>query len=96
MSHLPTGLGAPDVKPAASAGSLAPCAAAPVLISERQVVFSTAAARHRPIHRRWKIITLFAALDRIRSGLLEPRAHYRRHEPAYLEAARMLREMDRL
>lgn len=96
MSHLPTGVGAPDVEPAAPAASLPPRAAAPVLISEQQVAFSTAAARYRPIHRRWRIITLFAALDHIRSSLLEPRPHCPRHEPAYLEAARMSREMDRL
>jgi hypothetical protein len=35
-------------------------------------------------------------LDRILTALTQPRPLYRRREPAYFEAARMSRAMDRL
>jgi len=93
MSHLSAEPGVRGVAPFAA--SPAPCASAPVLISDQQVVFSTAAARHAPPHRRRRITTLVATFGRFLGGLLEPRPYYPRCEP-YLEAARMSREMDRL
>jgi hypothetical protein len=69
----------------------------PVLITENQVGFSTAAAA--PVgstRRRWLDTALMGGLDRILTALTQPRPLYRRREPAYFEAARMSRAMDRL
>jgi hypothetical protein len=69
----------------------------PVLITENQVAFSTAAAA--PVgstRRRWLDTTLKGGLGRILSALTQPRPHYPRRELAYFEAARMSRAMDRL
>jgi hypothetical protein len=70
---------------------------APVLITENQVAFSTAAAA--PVgstRRRWLDTTLTGGLVRILTALTQPRPHYPRRELAYFEAARMSRAMDRL
>ena len=70
---------------------------APILITEDQVAFSTAAAA--PVastRRRWLDTTLMGGLGRILSALTQPRPHYPRRELAYFEAARMSRAMDRL
>jgi hypothetical protein len=70
---------------------------APVLITENQVAFSTAAAA--PVastRRRWLDTTLMGGLVRILTALTQPRPHYPRRELAYFEAARMSRAMDRL
>jgi hypothetical protein len=70
---------------------------APVLITEYQVAFSTAAAA--PVgstRRRWLDTTLMGGLGRIVTALTQPRPHYPRRELAYFEAARMSRAMDRL
>lgn len=72
---------------------------APVLITEREVVLSTAAALSAPavpVRRRWLSPTLIAVFRRILNPLPEPKPHYPRRESSYLEAARMSREMDRL
>lgn len=95
MSQLSAGPGVPGVGPAPLPVSFTPCTSTPVLISEQQVVFSTAAARRTPMHRRWRVTTLIAAFRRLRV-LPEPRPCYPRREPDYLEWARMSREMDRL
>jgi hypothetical protein len=68
---------------------------APVLITENQVAFSTAAAR--PIgsnRRRLRDITLMGGLGRIRIALTQPRPHQPRRQLAYFETARMSRTMD--
>jgi hypothetical protein len=70
---------------------------APVLVTENQVAFSTAAAA--PIgstRRRWLATTLKGGLGRILTAQTQPRPVYRRRELAYFEAARMSRAMDRL
>jgi len=69
----------------------------PVLITENQVAFSTAAAR--PVastRRRWLDTTLMGGLGRILTALSRPRPLYPRRELAYFEAGRMSRAMDRL
>jgi hypothetical protein len=98
MSHVKTA-------PLAKAGteSVPPTAActlrthAPVLVTENQVAFSTAAAA--PVGstgRRWLDTTLMGGLGRILTALTQPRPRQPHRELAYFEAARMSREMDRL
>jgi hypothetical protein len=68
---------------------------APVLITENQVAFSTAAAAPvASIRRRWLGTTLLGGLGRILTALTQ--RHQKRRDLAYLEAARMSRAMDRL
>jgi hypothetical protein len=68
---------------------------APVLITENQVAFSTAAAAPvASIRRRWLGTTLLGGLGRILTALTQ--LHQKRRDLAYLEAARMSRAMDRL
>jgi hypothetical protein len=70
---------------------------APVLITENQVAFSTAAARPIASTRRRRLDTaLTGGLGRILTALTQSPARYPRRELAYLEAARMSRAMDRL
>jgi hypothetical protein len=67
----------------------------PVLITEKQVAFSTAAAAPvASIRRRWLGTTLLGGPGRIRTALTQP--HQKRRDLAYFEAARMSRAMDRL
>jgi hypothetical protein len=69
----------------------------PVLITENQVGFSTAAAAPVGSTRRpWLYTTLMAGLGRIRTALTSPRPRQPHRELAYFEAARMSRAMDRL
>src|ERR1700749_2320338 len=70
---------------------------APVLITEYQVAFSTAAGR--PVassRRRWLDTTLMCGLGRVLTALTQPRPHYPRRGLGYFEATRMSRAMDRL
>lgn len=46
--------------------------------------------------RRWLDAALMPRLGRVLSALTQPSPHHPRREPAYLEAARMSREMERL
>jgi hypothetical protein len=70
---------------------------APVLITENQVAFSTAAAAPVPSTRRRRPdTTLMGGLGRILTALTQPRPLYPHRELAYLEAGRMSRAMDRL
>jgi hypothetical protein len=70
---------------------------APVLITENQVAFSTAAAAPAGSTRRWWLgTTLMGGLGRILTALTQPRPLYPRRELAYFEAGRMSRAMDRL
>src|ERR1700741_3257473 len=69
---------------------------APVLISENEIAFSTAAAA--PVgskRRRWWDTTLMGGLGRILIALTQPLTHHPSRQLAYLEAARMSRAMDR-
>lgn len=68
--------------------------ATPVLISEQQVAFLTAAAISvpAPARRRW----LVTAISYIHVALPKPRPVPARHEGSYFETARLSREMDHL
>ena len=68
-----------------------------VLVTEKEVVFSTAAALSVPATTRHHRLatTLIAAISRIHIALPEPRPHYPRRRD-YFEAAEMSREMDHL
>ncbi len=69
----------------------------PVLITEQQIAFSTAAAVSVGSGRRGRLHTAsLARISRILSALEQPGPHYPRREPTYFEVARMSREMDRL
>jgi hypothetical protein len=85
----------------------------PVLVTEQEVAFGTAAAlglqprtsrwSFRAIRvfvesgrRRWLDTALMPRLGRVLSALTQPSPHHPRREPAYFEAARMSREMERL
>jgi hypothetical protein len=88
---------APDVGPAASRASFKRHASTPVLISEQEVVFNTAAAGLVPAattRRGWRATALIAALGRVHIGLPEPRPHNPRRDAHYFEGARMSRLMD--
>jgi hypothetical protein len=102
MLHLlPKSIATPDVGPASPAVGSTQRSPSPILITEQEVVFSTAAAIAVPpatTRRRWLEATLGAAIGRIRilTTPPEPRPHTPRREPDYLQAARMSREMHRL
>ena len=69
----------------------------PVLVTEYQLAFSTAAAAAvLTTRRRWLHTTLMSGLGRILTAVTQPRPVYPRRELAYFEAARMSRAMDRL
>jgi hypothetical protein len=69
---------------------------APVVVTENQVAFSTAAAAVPTTRRRWLDTTPMGGLARILTALTQSRLRYPRREHAYLKAARMSRAMDRL
>jgi hypothetical protein len=70
---------------------------APVLITESQVAFGTAAVRPIAVtRRRWLDTALMGGLGRIVTVLTQPRPDQPHRQLAYLEAARMSRAMDRL
>ena len=98
MSHVtPAPLATSDTQssPPTAAPTLRP--RAPVLVTESQVAFSTAAAAPVPTtRRRWLDTTLMGGLGRILTALTQPRPLYPRRELAYFEAGRMSRAMDRL
>lgn len=99
MLHLLSKPAAPAVRPASSAVSGTQHASTPVLISEQEVVFNTAAAALVPpatTHRHWPGGRLIAAVGRIHIALPEPRPHYPRRDASYFEGARMSRQMDHL
>lgn len=97
MLVTPTGLRtAPDIQPIAQPSSAAPSAeAAPaqVLISTQQVLFGTAVqgTRRAPLAGR-----IAAALRRMAADANQPRHPHYPMRCAYIEDARMAREMDRL
>jgi hypothetical protein len=73
------------------------CGPTRVLVTEQEVAFATAAAISvRPATtRRGLGAKLVAAIGHILSPP-EPRPHYPRRDPDFIEAARMSREMDHL
>jgi hypothetical protein len=99
MLHLLSKPAAPAVRPASSPVSGTRNASTPALISEQEVVLSTAAAAlltPATTHRRWHATRLTAAISHIHIGLPEPRPLYPRREASYFEGARMSRQMDHL
>ena len=99
MLHLLSKPAAPVIGPASAGVSPTRHTSTPVLITEQEVVFSTAAAALLPpaatAHRRWRGTTLIAAIGHIHIRLHEPRPIYPR-EASYFEAARMSRQMGHL
>jgi hypothetical protein len=100
MLHLlPGSTAKPDIGPSSPAVGSAQRSPTQVLITEQEVVLSTAAAISVPpatTRRRWLEATLGAAIGRILTTVPEPRPHYPQREPIFFEAARMSREMDHL
>ena len=85
------------VEPVAPAVGAKQSTTAKVLVTEHEVVFSTAAAASgslAPTQRSRPGAALTATIRRML--LRKPRRHYPLREPLYMEAARMSREMDRL
>ncbi|AFM14996.1 hypothetical protein Mycch_0170 [Mycolicibacterium chubuense NBB4] len=68
----------------------------PVVITEQQVLLSTAAAAALAPGREPQRTVLFVRLRQLRIHLPEPRPVYPRRESRYLETARMSREMGHL
>ncbi len=100
MSHvLLRSTATPDVGSAPSAVDSTQYSPTRVLVTEQEVAFATTAATPVPPattrHRRLGT-TLITAIGRIHVALPEPRPHYPRSDPTYVEAARMSREMDHL
>jgi len=100
MSHLqPSSSPAPEVGSAPSAIDAPKHIPTPVLVSEQEVAFSTAAAISLPppTTRRRRLGTmLIAAIGHIHIALPAPRPHYPRRDPNDFEAARMSRELHHL
>ena len=96
MPHVtPTPLANSDTESGRPTAACTLRTSAPVLITENQVAFSTAAAaRVGSKRRRWLDTTLMSGLGRILTALTQP--HHPRRELTYFEAARMSRAMDRL
>ena len=98
MSHVtPAPLASSDTESGPPTAACTLRKHAPVLVTENQVAFSTAAAAAIGSTRRRRLhTTLMGGLGRILTALTQPRPHYPRREHAYFEAARMSRAMDRL
>lgn len=97
MSHVsPVSLERPGFESVPPTAAVRRPTPTPVLITEHEVAFSTAAGTDHTTRRRWLDTTLLADLGRIFTALTEPRPNYPRREPNYFEAARMSRAMDRL
>ena len=92
-------------KPATDVGPAPPSlrskghTSAPVVISEQEVVFDTAAATLLPpatTHRHWPATRLVAAITHIHIALPDPQPDHPHREAPYFENARMSRQMDHL
>ena len=84
---------------AVSETTFEPVCVAPVLITEKEVTFNTAAAALAPpatTPRHWPGTTLIAAMAHIHVGLPAPRPIRPRREASYFVTARMSRLMDHL
>ena len=98
MLHLPPApLATSNAQPGPSTPAAAQSHPAPVLITEQQVAFSTAAAASVAANRRrWLDTAVLTGLVHILAELRDPRPHCPHREPSYMESARMSRAMDRL
>jgi hypothetical protein len=99
MLHLLSKPAARGLRPASPPGTSDQCTSVPVIITEQEVVFNTAAATLVPaatIRPRWRGATLIAAIGRIHLGMPQPQPHCPRHDAGYFENARMSRQMDHL
>jgi hypothetical protein len=100
MVRLLSKRAAPDRGPDSSTTSAAQHASTPVLISEQEVIFNTAAAMAlvppATTHRHWPGVGLIAAIGHVHIALPEPRPHYPGRDASYFEAARMSRQMEHL
>ena len=96
MSHMTPAPQAPsDIESGPPTAACALGKHVPVLITENQVAFSTAAAAPvAAIRRRWLDTTLLGGLGHILAALTQPRPHQPRRQLAYFETARMSRTMD--
>jgi len=87
----------PDVEPVGSSSAVTLRASTPELVTEHEVALSTAAAagsattRGRGLHT-----SMVARIRGVLAALSRPVVHDPRHEPGYMEAARMSRAMGRL
>ncbi len=92
--HMPT-----DAGSAVCAAGPSQPTAEPVLITEREAQFSTAAAALGPSampRHHWLRTTLAAAVAHIHFALPPPRPRCPRYEMAYFEMARAARHMEHL
>jgi len=100
MTQLPPGSTAtPDVGSAPSAHEPTQSTTTRVLVTENEVLLSSAAAISAPpATARYRRLgaTVIAAIGHIHIQLPEPRPRYPRREANYFEGARMSRAMDRL
>ena len=98
MSQLAAApLGTADARSTSALATAFGPSPAPVFINEHQVAFSAAATAPVLVtHGRWQGADLVIGFVHVFTALTQPRPHCRRHEPSYLEAARMSREMYRL
>lgn len=97
--HTPlVGDGVPAAMGAGETRSVISASPAPVLITEQQVMFGTAAStawRTAAIRRSW-IVLLWQRLSRRPSTQHQPRRNYPPQRASYIEHAAMAREMERL
>ena len=90
-------IASPKTESGRPAAASAPRRNASVLITEKQVAFSTAAAVAVESRRRgWPRTALMVRLGRTLTELTQPQPHPLCREPEYFEVARMSREMERL
>ena len=97
MSELLAPIGAkPKIKDDQVEQSIDSTLREPVLISEQQVLFATAAAVH-PVRRRWadRVVAVVTAMLTWSPDAPRERRHYAARND-FLESSRMAREMDRL
>ncbi|OMB97424.1 hypothetical protein A5732_07210 [Mycobacterium colombiense] len=99
MLHLLRKPAAPEFAPATAAVAPTPQGPAPVLVTEQEVLFKSAAAFSVPpeiAHRHWTGATLLTSIRHIHLRLPEPHVVYPRREASYLEGPRMSRMMEHL
>lgn len=98
MSHLTQApVATPQTASATRSVPALPAKHSSVVFTEKQVLFSTAAAGSaRSAGRPLRAITLTARLGRMLTALTQRRPNRACPEPGYLERARMAREMERL